>query len=85
MRAGAIRSTRSTMLWLVTAAMMTMGLFANAAIAAAASTCIQDGDGTFVKDICITAPEDGAVVSGIVNVAGTVDPVNGPRTQKVEF
>ena len=85
MRAGAIRRTRSTMLWLVAVAVMAVGLFADAAIAGAASTCIQDGDGTFVKDICITAPEDGAVVSGIVNVAGTVDPVNGPRTQKVEF
>ncbi len=53
--------------------------------AAATGTCIQDGDGSFVKDICIGAPENGATVSGPVSVTGTVDPVNSPRTLKVEF
>lgn len=75
---------------IVTSMLLTLALVAGSLLtmtdpAHAASTCILDGDGTFVKEICIVVPEDGATVSGTVTVTGTVDPVNGPRTQKVEF
>jgi Calcineurin-like phosphoesterase len=49
------------------------------------SVCIQDGDGSFTKQICITAPAAGTAAAGVVSVTGRVDPVSGPRTQKVEF
>ncbi len=64
---------------------VTVTVVATPKAALAASTCIVDGDGTFDKILCIEAPEDGATVSGTISVVGTVDPVNGPRTQKVEF
>ena len=83
-RAGSTRLTRlATFVALV--AIIAAGVLAIPQTALAASACIQDGDGSFVKDICITAPQDGDTVSGTITVVGTVDPVNGPRTQKVEF
>ena len=55
------------------------------AVAAAEPVCIEDGDGSFIKVLCIAAPDEGATLTGLTGVTGTVDPVNAPRTQKVEF
>lgn len=73
------------MLLLLTLAMVAATLLASPTAAQAASTCITDVNGSFVKLLCIEAPDDGATVGGTISVTGTVDPVNGPRTQKVEF
>lgn len=76
---------RRGLLATLTLAMIAAALLATPTAAQAASTCINDDNNGIVKVLCIEAPEDGATVSGIVTVVGTVDPVNGPRTQKVEF
>lgn len=79
MRPGAIQTTRLTTLWLVTVAMLSVTVLVSGALGAAASTCIQNGDGTYLKDVCIVAPENGAVVSGMVTVSSTVDPARRTR------
>ena len=76
--------TRSAVRLALTVAMIA-ALLTVPTIARADSTCMTDVNGSYVKDLCIAAPEDGATVSGNVTVVGTVAPVNGPRTQKVEF
>ena len=77
------------MLVVLTLAMVAATMMATPTTAQAADACVTDstaiGVHTFVKVLCIEAPADDALVSGNVNVVGTVDPVNGPRTQKVEF
>ena len=69
----------------LTVASLVGALLVSGTASAMTGTCLQDGDGTFIKDICISAPADGSTVSGLVGVTGTVDPVNDPRTLKVEF
>ena len=73
-------------IWVSGALVATLMAFVTAAPAAAiGQTCIDDGPPDRIKTLCIAAPEDGAVVAGEISVTGTVDPVNDPRTQKVEF
>ena len=76
------RTRRGTRAVIAMLAMVAAGLATTAAPAAAEGPCIQDGDGTFVKDRCIVAPGDGAIVSGTIVVTGTVDPVNGPERRR---